>query len=105
MSDGAPRRRNSSTQTRHRRKGATRGGRHGLSRPPVVVAGDDFVIEQPSAVAPPRHRRSVSATPAPSMGISREAEFAYIRADMRRLIIIAAALLALMLVLLLLLNS
>lgn len=106
MSEGVSRRRTTSSQTRQRRKGATRGGRHGLSRPPVAVAGDDFVIQEPSAIAAPaRHRRATSATPTPSVGISREAEFAYIRSDMRRLFIIAAALLALMVVLLLLVNQ
>jgi hypothetical protein len=71
----------------------------------VIVPNDDFVIQQQAPVAPPaRHRRPVSAIPAPSVGISREAEFAYIRSDMRRLFIIAAALLALMLALLLLVN-
>jgi hypothetical protein len=54
--------------------------------------------------APVRSRRS-SRTVAPrAAGITREAEMAYIRADMRRLVIIAGVLLLLMVVLLLVLE-
>jgi hypothetical protein len=99
VSDGATRRRPSAGQSRQRRKGAPRGGRHGLSRPPAAMVGDDLAIEQRIALrtAVPA-RRPITATG--PLGISREAEFAYIRSDMRRLLIIAGLLFALMLVLL-----
>ena len=71
----------------------------------MVVVEDDFAIEQQvAAPAPARARRPTATTAARSVGISREAEFAYIRSDMRRLFVIAGALLALMLLLLVLLN-
>lgn len=70
-----------------------------------MITADDFVVEQQVVVAAPsRSRRAPLAPPAPPVGISREAEFAYIRSDMRRLFVIAGALLALMLVLLVLVN-
>ena len=68
------------------------------------MTGDDFAIEQRVTPEAPTRARRVASRPANSPGISREAEFAYIRSDMRRLIVIAAALFALMLVLLLLVN-
>ena len=71
----------------------------------MIVTGDDLAIEPQVAVeAPVRARRSTVATPPRPVGISREAEFAYIRSDMRRLVVIAGALLALMLLLLVLVN-
>lgn len=102
MSDGTTQRGpTSSGRARQRRKGVARGGRHGLSRPAPIVGENDFVVETGFAVAAPvPARRVAAAPPARSVGISREAEFAYIRSDMRRLIVIAVALLALMLILL-----
>lgn len=106
MSDGTTQPRpTSSGRVRQRRKSVPRGGRHGLSRPAPIVGEDDFVVEPAFAVAAPvRARRVTAAPPARSVGLSREAEFAYIRSDMRRLIVIATALLALMLVLLVIVN-
>jgi hypothetical protein len=49
--------------------------------------------------APVRSRRAAAAL-APPIGLTREAEYAYIRADLRRLLITAGGLLALMLVIL-----
>ena len=54
--------------------------------------------------APARVRRRVSMSTARAIELTRDQEFAYIRADMRRLIIIAGGLLALMLVLLFVVN-
>jgi hypothetical protein len=104
LSDGTTRRRVTSGQTSRRRKGGSRGGRHGLSRPSVATASNEFVIEQrvPS-VGPVQARRTTATAPHP-VGITREAEFAYIRSDMRRLIVIGGVLLALMLLLLILVN-
>jgi hypothetical protein len=50
--------------------------------------------------APVRSRRASVAALLTPVGLSREAEYSYIRADMRRLLITAAGLLALMLVIL-----
>ncbi len=65
----------------------------------MVASGDAFTIEQrvsPQATGPARRPAPTAVAP----GISRQAEFAYIRSDMRRLLIIAGSLLGLMLVLL-----
>jgi hypothetical protein len=59
--------------------------------------------------APPRpagrSRRTVTERLAPIPMLSREAEMAYVRADMRKLFVISAALLALMLVILVLIGQ
>jgi len=105
LSDSATRRRTISAQTRQRRKGATRGGRHGLSRSTVAIAGDALAIDQPTAASGrARGRRPLLGTAARPLGISRETEYAYIRSDMRRLFVIAGALMALMLILLIFVN-
>ena len=103
MSDGASRRSGTTGRTRERRRGAPRGGRHGLTRPAgparvVSPAGDGTV----SAVT--RGRRPVAMTAPRVVELTREQEFAYIRSDMRRLLLIAGGLLAVMLVLLILVN-
>ena len=104
MSDGTTRRRTTSSQTSRRRKGGTRGGRHGLSRPSVAAPSNEFAVEQRvSSAGPIQARRTTPTAPRP-VGITREAEFAYIRSDMRRLIVIAGVLLALMFLLLVLVN-
>ena len=86
-------------QVRTRRKATPRGGRHGLSRAAAPVESiEDFEIVQVAAPAASRSSRRVRperAIPAPT--ISRDAEMAYVRADMRKLILISGALLALML--------
>ena len=104
MSDGATRRRATSGQASRRRKGGSRGGRHGLSRPPVVPASNDYAVEQQVPSAGSIQARRVTVATPHTVGITREAEFAYIRSDMRRLIVIAGVLLALMLLLLVLVN-
>ena len=107
MSDGTARRRTTSGQTSRRRKSGPRGGRHGLSRPPApsaVAASNDFTIEQQVQSSGPIQAPRATVTAPRPVGITREAEFAYIRSDMRRLIVIAVLLLALMLLLLALVN-
>ena len=54
--------------------------------------------------APGRARRSAATTTPRIVELTREQEFAYIRADMRRLVIIAGGLLGLMLVLLIVVS-
>lgn len=104
MSDGAPRRPTTPGRTRQRRKGAPRGGRHGLSRPAVPVRDVVALSDRIASEEPPRTRRPV-ATPAPrAVELTREQEFAYIRSDMRRLFVIAGGLLAVMLVLLIVVS-
>lgn len=101
MSDGTSNRRATAGRTRKRRKGAPRGGRHGLARPAGVILDEDDLLEEGIAVAAPVQPRLATAAPAPRyVELSRDAEFAYIRSDMRRLVITAAGLLALMLILL-----
>jgi hypothetical protein len=105
LSDGASRRRVTAGRTRKRGKGAPRGGRHGLTRPAgVIPEEEDLFEEQIVVVAPVRSRRAVAATVPRGAELSREAEFAYIRSDMRRLFVIAGGLLALMLILLVVIN-
>lgn len=106
MSDGARRQPVTSGQTRQRRRGGPRGGRHGLARPTAPAQAENPPGEAEATVlaTPARVRRSV-ASPAPRVvELTREQEFAYIRADMRRLFAIAGGLLAVMLVLLVLAN-
>jgi hypothetical protein len=107
LSDGGTKQRAPSRQPRTRRKGAPRGGRHGLSRPAAAVqtgVESDFL-----EVAPPRSavrsRRAAMERLAPTPVLSREAEMAYVRADMRKLLVISAVLLALMLVILVLIGQ
>lgn len=101
MSDGTSSRRATVGRTRKRRKGAPRGGRHGLARPAGVILDEEDLLEEGIAVAAPVRARRATAALAPRLAeLSREAEFAYIRSDMRRLVITAAGLLALMLILL-----
>ena len=106
MSDEATRRRGPSGRTRQRRKGAPRGGRHGLTRPAMVVPDEDAVLVEESfaVTAPSRLRRPMKVAAAPAAELNRETEFSYIRSDMRRLFIIAGGLLALMLVLLVVIS-
>jgi len=106
LSDGSTPRRVTSGQTRQRRRGAARGGRHGLSRPVAILPTEDPVelAESAQVAAPARPRRAPVERMPPAAGLSREAEYAYIRADMRRLLIIAAALMALMFVILVLVD-
>ena len=66
----------------------------------MIPEVDGLFDEEIVMVAPVRSRRAVAATVPRSAGLSREAEFAYIRSDMRRLFVIAGGLLALMLILL-----
>ena len=62
---------------------------------------EEELFEEGIAVAAPVRAQRATAAPASRFAeLSREAEFAYIRSDMRRLIITAAGLLALMLILL-----
>ena len=58
------------------------------------------VLEVAPARATTRSRRGAVERPAPTPVLSREAEMAYVRADMRKLLVISAALLALMLAIL-----
>ncbi len=104
MSDDTPRRPTTTGRTRQRRKGAPRGGRHGLTRSTGIVReerpfGDEIVV-----VAPTRARRSVAAPAPRAVELTREQEFAYIRSDLRRLFVIAGGLLAIMIVLLIVVN-
>jgi hypothetical protein len=104
LSDGAPRRTVTSGRTRQRRKGAPRGGRHGLTRPTGTVREVSPLGAEIVVAAPTRARRSV-AMPAPrAVELTREQEFAYIRSDLRRLFVIAGGLLAVMLILLVVVN-
>ena len=57
-------------------------------------------IAAPSPSVPARSRRQAAERPPPAPVLSREAEMAYVRADMRKLFVISAGLLALMLVIL-----
>lgn len=91
--------RSPSRQPRTRRKGAPRGGRHGLSRP-APASEPIEELELVEVAAPTRSRRVRTERPMPTPTISREAEMAYVRADMRKLFVISGALLALMLVIL-----
>lgn len=102
MSDGAIKRQTPVRQSRTRRKGAPRGGRHGLSRPVVIAPSDEGgdVAELAPVNSPRRSRRPSQERPAVAPALSREAEIAYIRADMRKLLVIASGLLALMFVIL-----
>lgn len=92
-----------SGRTRQRRRGVPRGGRHGLSRPaPVAPAENPGELVETVVVVPPVRSRRATVESIPRAAVlSREAEYAYIRADMRRLFIIAAALMALMFLILL----
>ena len=90
-------------QARPRRKGAPRGGRHGLSRTAAPVdSGSGNEVAAVAIAASPRPGRSRrAAVERPTMPtLSREAEMAYVRADMRKLFVIAGALLAFMFVIL-----
>lgn len=95
-------------QARTRRKATPRGGRHGLTRVAAPVDSiEEFEIVQVAAPAasrssPSRRTRPERAVPAPA--ISRDAEMAYVRADMRKLFLISGALLALMLAILVLIG-
>jgi hypothetical protein len=64
--------------------------------PPSAPDGD----VPAEVIAAPRARWSALRTPLRTITLSREAELAYIRADMRRLFIIAGLLLILMMVIL-----
>jgi hypothetical protein len=66
----------------------------------LISEEDDFIEEGIVVVAPVRSRRVVAEPGSRGSELSREAEFTYIRSDMRKLFVIAAGLLALMLVLL-----
>ena len=102
MSDSATKRRASSGRSKQRRKASTP---HAVPRPaPSVLSGP---MSNPVEVAPvtrgsvpvaARARASLAAARAPVL--SRSEEFAYIRADLRRLLTIAAVLLVVMIVLL-----
>jgi hypothetical protein len=70
----------------------------------VAAPSNEFAVEQRVPSAGPNQARRTTATAARPVGITREAEFAYIRSDMRRLIVIAGVLLALMFLLLVLVN-
>lgn len=102
MSERGSEPRGPSRQPRTRRKGAPRGGRHGLSRPaPIAEPIEELeLVEVAAPTAPTRSRRVRTERPMPTPTISREAEMAYVRADMRKLFVISGALLALMLVIL-----
>ena len=106
MSDGARRQPVTSGQTRQRRRGGPRGGRHGLARPTAPVRAENPPGEGEATflATPVRARRSVAAPTTRAVELTREQEFAYIRSDMRRLFAIAGGLLAVMLVLLVLAN-
>jgi hypothetical protein len=104
LSDGAQRRTATSGQTRQRDKGAPRGGRHGLTRSAVTVREEVPLREGPIVDEPARARRRVAMPATRVVELTREQEFAYIRADMRRLVIIAGGLLGLMLVLLIVVS-
>lgn len=108
MSDRGPGPRGPSRQPRTRRKGSQRGGRHGLSRPSPpaeAVAELEFVEAVATSPAPTARSRRVRAErPVVAPTISREAEMAYVRADMRKLLLISGALLTLMLVILALIG-
>jgi hypothetical protein len=67
--------------------------------PTAIVGTDQAAIAVTQVPAARRTRRSAANQPLVAT-LPREVEYAYIRADLRRLIIIAAALLALMFVIL-----
>lgn len=94
--------RSPSRQPRTRRKGAPRGGRHGLSRPALAAEPIEEIelVEVAAPTTPTRSRCVRGDRPQPTPTISREAELAYVRADMRKLFVISGALLALMLLIL-----
>ena len=94
------------TTVRAKRKRAPRGGRHGLSRPAPQLVREAVEPEDrvPTVAPATRSRRTARFVPSRPVSISRDAEIAYIRADMRRLIIIAGALLVLMVVILVVLE-
>jgi hypothetical protein len=79
-----------------------RGGRQWQTRghepAPAIETDEDepIIVTAPSA----RRSRRVASTAATAVVLPREVEYAYIRADLRRLILIAAGLLVLMLVIL-----
>ena len=104
MSDGASRRTDTSGRTRQRGKGAPRGGRHGLTRSAVAVREVRPLPDTTVGGVPTRTRRRVAPTATRAVELTRGQEFAYIRADMRRLVVIAGGLLALMLVLLIVVS-
>lgn len=98
MSDGAVKRRSASGQARQRRKGTQRGGQR--ARAIVATRGAGSVDDSAPAGTATRTRRASLATVHRAPVLTREAEYAFIRSDMRRLIIIAVGLLALMLIIL-----
>ncbi|MCC7023817.1 MAG: hypothetical protein IT338_13430 [Thermomicrobiales bacterium] len=103
MSDTASRR-SSGEQASQRRKGPPRGGRRAaeIARRNAAAAevAEVAVPTQVEVAAPSRSRRSSLRSTVRPVALSREAELAYIRADLRRLYIIAGCLLVLMLVIL-----
>ena len=106
MSDGVTNRQAPTRQSRTRRKGAPRGGRHGLSRATVPVQTENEI--ELTELVPPRPstrtRRVAAERPLAVPALSREAEMAYVRADMRKLLVISGGLLALMLVIMVLIG-
>lgn len=68
--------------------------------PPLESTEELELVEFPAPTAPARIRRARPERRVATPTISREAEMAYVRADMRKLFVIAGALLALMLVIL-----
>ena len=101
MSDSATKRRASAGRNKQRRKTTSP-----RAVPRSTAAGLPGPLSDPVAAAPltqgsllaARARASIAAARAPAL--SRAEEYAYIRADLRRLLTIAAALLAVMIALL-----
>ena len=109
MSDAKSNRRGSgSLQPRTKRKGSRRGGqRPSTARVRTPLTDELELIEEPIEPVvrrPSRPRAAAAIAGATAVTLSRDAEYAYIRADMRRLVMIAGALLALMLAIMVLIN-
>jgi hypothetical protein len=105
LSDKTARKKSATRSQRQRRKGTPKGSPRGEQRPangPILVQGDTVVTATAVAPSPAvvRTRRTRPMNLAPAFALSRAEEYAYIRADMRRLIFIAAVLLVLMLAIL-----
>ena len=107
MSDGPAKRRAGSpgsSRSRKPRKGPQRGGNRAKRAQSQASAGESAPVINTETLAPvaapARSRRTIATAPVREPVLSREAEFAYIRSDMRRLLVTAAGLLALMLVIL-----
>ena len=102
MSDPGVQSPSPSRQPGTRRKRPPRGGRHGLSRPaaPVELGQELEPVQVAAPVAAVTSRRVRAERPVAPPAITREAEMAYVRADMRKLLVISGGLLALMLLIL-----